>query len=69
VQALKTGDPQHCRAALDYLVQRPEPAAVPQIYQIMFGPVGELREAAFNTLWHMNAAGMDLPAPKQFGLG
>jgi HEAT repeat protein len=69
VQALKAGDPQHCRAALDYLVQHPEPATVPQIYQILFGPEGELREAAFNTLWHMYAAGMDLPSPKQFGLG
>jgi len=28
----------------------------------MNGPEGDVREAAYNTLWHIAAAGIELPA-------
>lgn len=68
-QALKADDPLHRRYALYTLTRRGDQSSVPQIYQILYGDLGEEREAAFNTIWHLGAGGIELPSPIQFGLG
>jgi hypothetical protein len=37
-------------------------SVIPTLYEIMNGPEGDVREAAYNTLWHLAAAGIRLPA-------
>ncbi|MGE5223813.1 MAG: HEAT repeat domain-containing protein, partial [Omnitrophica WOR_2 bacterium] len=69
VESLKDGSLDQRYAALDYLTRKGDSNVVPQVYQLLYGANEELREAAFNTLWHIAAAGVELPPPAQFGLG
>ncbi|RPI31033.1 MAG: HEAT repeat domain-containing protein [Chloroflexota bacterium] len=69
LQALKSGNEQQRLAALDYISLKGDEGFIPAIYHILFGSKGEIREAAFNTLWYLGAAGVKLPSPTQFGLG
>ena len=69
LQALKDGNEDQRLAALDYLRLHADAEIVHNIYHIYFGDVGEMREAAFNALWVVAAAGVQLPSPQQFGLG
>lgn len=69
IQALKEGSEEQKLAALNELRLRGETESIPAIYHILYGQQGRLKEAAFNALWHLAAAGVELPAPAQFGLG
>jgi HEAT repeat protein len=69
VQILRTGSEEQKLAALYRLRQQMDARMIPEIYHILYGTTGELRESAFNTLWLMSAAGIKLPSPTQFGLG
>jgi HEAT repeat protein len=68
-QVLINGDREEQMAALNYLAVIPDPGVVPQLYEILYGSTGELREAVYNTLWFLAAGGVELPSPTQFGLG
>jgi hypothetical protein len=68
-QALKSDDIYEIFASLAYLERIPDSASIPNLYQVMFGSGGELREAGFFSLWQLAGSGMELPAPAQFGLG
>jgi HEAT repeat protein len=68
-KALKDGDEYERMAALDYVRLNGNEDHIVQIYHILYGSQGELRETAFNTLWHLAATGITLPSPTQFGLG
>jgi len=62
VDALKDGNEERQLAAM-YLYRRtPSEAnvAVPVLKEIMNGPEGEIREAAYYTLWHLRATGVNL---------
>jgi len=69
VQMLRTGNEEQRLAALARLRRYMDSRMIPEIYNILFGSSGELRESAFNTLWYMSSAGIKLPSPSQFGLG
>jgi HEAT repeat protein len=69
VQMLRTGTEQQKLAVLQLLRQRMDARMIPDIYTILYGTSGDLRESAFYTLWLMSAAGIELPSPTQFGLG
>jgi HEAT repeat protein len=69
VRALKDGDEIERMAALDYVRLFGNDDYVIQVYHLLYGSQGELREAAFNTLWHLAATGITLPSPTQYGLG
>jgi HEAT repeat protein len=69
VQMLRTGNDEQRLAALARLRRYMDSRMIPEIYSILFGSSGELRESAFNTLWYMSCAGIKLPSPTQFGLG
>lgn len=66
--ALKSGNEEQRLAALSYLKQRPSDGVIRQIYEGMFGPSSELREAAYSALWEIGASGYKLPDPSQYGL-
>jgi HEAT repeat protein len=68
-KALKDGNEFERMAALDYVRLYGNEDHIIQIYHILYGSQGELREVAFNTLWHLAATGITLPSPTQFGLG
>lgn len=59
--ALQEGDEEQQLAALNYFGQHSIVAAVPDIYKILVEGQGEVRETALNTLWHLAAAGVELP--------
>ncbi|GAB4398233.1 MAG: hypothetical protein OHK0052_21170 [Anaerolineales bacterium] len=39
------------------------------LYQILFGPQYNLHNAVLYALWQLSSAGIELPPPRQFGLG
>ncbi|MGD8458059.1 MAG: HEAT repeat domain-containing protein [Anaerolineales bacterium] len=61
--ALKEGNEDQRLAAMDIYRLKPSETknVIQTLYQIMNGPDGEVREAAYNTLWHLAAAGIELP--------
>ena len=56
-KALREGTEEQKLAALDYLRLHGNAEDIPLILAIQQNFPGELREAAFNTLWHLGAAG------------
>ncbi|MBI3160824.1 MAG: HEAT repeat domain-containing protein [Chloroflexi bacterium] len=68
--ALRQGSEEQRLAAMDLLRQRPSAARnlLRDLYGILYGPEGEMRESAFWTLWQVGAAGVDLPSPEQLGV-
>lgn len=69
LRALKEGDETQQLASLAYLRLSGDESAIIQLYHTYYGGSGEVRETAFDTLWHMAAAGINMPPPNQFGLG
>jgi HEAT repeat protein len=69
VQAAKDGEPQERQLALQYLRLTGDENTIVQLYNTLYGTQGSTREAAYDALWHMAAAGVNLPPPTQFGLG
>jgi HEAT repeat protein len=67
--ALKSDEPEARLAALPYLKYTPTDGVITQLYNAMYRDDPELREAAYQTLWELGAAGQKLPDPTQFGLG
>lgn len=66
--ALEEGTEEQRLAALDFLRLKGDKSAVLALYTILYSSKGELQAAAFNTLWHLGAAGIPLPPPVQFGI-
>jgi len=60
--ALREGNEDQKLAALDLFRQNPREAdtIIAELYQFIQSPDSDLREEAFNTLWHLGAAGVDL---------
>lgn len=67
--ALKSDDPDVRLASLQYLKYSRSEGVLAQIYHAMYRDDPELREAAFHTLWELDASGLKLPHPNQYGLG
>lgn len=59
--ALKEGNEEQRLSALDYLARYGEANAIPVILEIYATQRGEVCEAAYNTLWHIAASGVQLP--------
>lgn len=55
LKALREGKEEQQLAALDYLRQNGDESAVDSIFQVMHSGTLEVREAAYNTLWHLAA--------------
>ncbi len=66
---LKSGTPEQQLQALERirLLPRMGPGAISGIYALLYGDQLDLREAALEALWHLAAAGVSLPPPRQFG--
>lgn len=67
--ALKDDDPEVRLAALQFLKFTPQDIVLKQMYEAMYKDDPELREAAYNVLWELGAAGVKLPHPSEYGLG
>lgn len=69
ILALKSEDPDTRLAALPYLKFTPNEGVISQLYGALNKDDPELREAAYNVLWELGAAGVKLPHPSQYGFG
>ncbi len=67
--ALKQGNDEQRLAAMRFLVRYSGDEAVLPLYNAYYSGRGEIRGAALNSLWHLAAAGIEMPPPTQFGLG
>ncbi len=70
VQVLKDGSETQRLYALEYMrLKGADDATVIQLFHNLYSSLGERREAAFNSLWHIGASGYNIPSPIQFGMG
>jgi HEAT repeat protein len=69
LKAVENGDEHEKLSALEYLRLFGSDYAIHRLYNAYFGSLENLREAAYNTIWHIAASGVTLPPPAQFGLG
>ena len=67
-QALQDGDEDQQLAALYYLSHKGNESTLMPLYHTYFSSSGDVREAAFEALWNLSAAGVELPPPIQYGL-
>ncbi len=67
--ALKDGKIPEKLAAMEQISGNPDPGLVIVLYNQLYGGDEELREGAYHTIWQLDAAGIELPSPAQFGLG
>jgi HEAT repeat protein len=68
-QALKDGKEEERQAAMEQIYREPDTGMIIDLMHILYDNQPDLREAAFNTLWHLNLDGIDFPPPAQFGIG
>ena len=68
-QALKDGQELERQAAMEQIYRNPDTGMIIDLMHILYGNEPDLREAAFNTLWHLDLDGIDFPPPAQFGIG
>ncbi|HNB40403.1 MAG TPA: HEAT repeat domain-containing protein [Anaerolineales bacterium] len=66
--ALKDENPETRLAAIQFLKYTPQEIVLKQLYEAMYKDDPELREATFNILWELGAAGVKLPHPSEYGL-
>ncbi|MEN9564003.1 MAG: hypothetical protein RIR73_2247 [Chloroflexota bacterium] len=69
LMALKDEMPEVRLAALPFLKFTPQDVVLKQLYEAMYKDDSELREATFQVLWELGAAGVKLPHPSEYGLG
>jgi HEAT repeat protein len=67
LRAFKSEDVNIRLAALPYLKYTPSEGVLAEMYSAMYAEDIELREAVFNVLWELGAAGVKLPQPAQYG--
>ena len=67
IDALKKGNTEEKLQALNYLSMYATEEAIPVIYSWYFGGSGEIKDAAYQTLWSLANAGLQLPPAQQFG--
>jgi HEAT repeat protein len=65
--ALKEGSEEQQLAALQYLGRRGDQSGILPLYKSYFSSKGEVNDAAYQALWLLDAGGLELPAPMQFG--
>lgn len=69
IKALEKGDEEQKIAALSLIRRKGVSDVFPALYHALYGDIPEVNRAAFETIWHLESAGVNLPNPKQFGLG
>lgn len=67
--ALRSGSEEERLGVLPYLKRHPTEGIMAALYQALYGDDPELREAVFVLLSEWAAGGIQLPPPRQFGLG
>ena len=67
VEALKKGSEEEKLHALNYLSFYGNSTSIPVIYSWYFGGKGDIRDAAYHTLWMLATSGVPLPDPEQYG--
>jgi len=66
---LSTGEEEERLQAMQFISRFGNEKFSHQMIQFYYNSSGELHESAYNTLWHLAAAGIELPSPMQYGLG
>ncbi len=65
--ALKEGNEEQRLAALHYLGRCGDESSIIPLYEAYFSSTGEVKEAVYQTIWLLEAGGLNMPAPMQFG--
>lgn len=65
LRGLQEGSEEQTLAAMDYLRMYGDELAITPLYNMLYNTQGEVQDAAYNTLWHLAAAGLKLPNPEQ----
>lgn len=65
--ALQEGDDTQRLAAIHHLARCGGEEGILPLYQVYYASHGELQEAALDGIWHIAAAGFELPQPVQYG--
>jgi hypothetical protein len=68
-RAFNKGSPEEKLAAMEAIAWLGEEELSLELYQALHSSEPYLRDAAYEALWRFQAAGLDLPAADQFGLG
>lgn len=68
-KALQNGNLEQRLAAVEVLKRHGKENAILPLYDLYFAGDGDVREAAYQALWHLSAAGITLPSPQKFGVG
>ncbi len=67
-KTLQNGNTEQRLAALNVLKRHGTENAILPLYDLYFAGEGEVREAAYQVLWHLNTAGLSLPSAQKFGV-
>ena len=67
-KALQNGKTEQRLAALNVLKRHGTENAILPLYDLYFAADGEVREAAYQVLWHLSTAGLALPSPQKYGV-
>lgn len=67
-RALQNGSVEQRLAALEVLKRHGKENAILPLYELYFAGEGEVRAAAYQTLWQLNTAGIPLPPAQSFGV-
>ncbi len=67
LEALKHGTAEEKLLALSYLSMYGDAESIRFIYSWFFGSSGEIRDAAYQTLWSLASSGIQLPSPNIYG--
>ena len=69
LNAVDHGEVEERMLALEMLSVIGDQQSVAPLYHTYYSSKDEVREAAFNCIWHIMSSGASLPPPAQFGLG
>jgi len=67
-KALQNGNTEQRLAALNVLKRHGTENAILPLYDLYFAGEGEVRDEAYQVLWHLNTAGLSLPPVQKFGM-
>ena len=68
-KAIEKGSEEQQLAALSLVRRKGIARVFPALYHALYGGSPSVSKAAFDALWHLSAAGAEIPNPTMFGLG
>jgi len=67
-KALREGNREQRLAAMEVLKRHGKENAIYPLYELYFSGEGDLREAAYQTLWRLSTGGVTMPPAQSLGI-